>query len=163
MDVKMEPAALGLVTQSLPLSSYMPTTPLPSCHADRVQVTTLEILETMDSDVELAAFEPVNKKARESGAAELPDQPTQYQQHRQEQFRQDQQRRQQQQQGEGAAAPAVPAAAAAAGEVCDVAMEDAGAAAAAAAAVPEYTPGARWHRVAAVWPLLHGVDICQHI
>jgi hypothetical protein len=121
-------------------------------HAECVQVTTLEILEGMDSEVELAAFEPVNKKARESGAAELPDQATQPQQHRHEQFRQDQQRRQQQQQGEGAA-PAPAAAAAAAGESGDVAMEDAGAA---AAAVPEYTPGGCWHRLAAEW-LLNGL------
>jgi hypothetical protein len=94
----------------------------------------------MDSEVELTAFEPVNKKARESGAAEMPDAPTIQQTHRQEQFRQDKQQQQQQdkqqerkQQQEKPAA----AAAAAAGGDGDVAMEEAPA----AAERVEFTPG----------------------
>jgi hypothetical protein len=82
----------------------------------------------MDSEAELAAFEPINKKARESGATEHPDAQPNHMQHRQEQIKQDQQQRQQQQQQD---APAAAAAAAAGGG--DAAMEDAPAAAAAAA------------------------------
>jgi len=96
----------------------------------------------MDSEAELAAFEPINKRAREAGVVEHPDAPTFREQHRQEQFRQDyqqqqQQRQEQQQRQQQQQQQQQPAAAAAAGDGGDAVMEEA----AVADGPVEFTPG----------------------